>query len=277
MEIQDKVAVVTGGGGGIGGAIAERLARGGAKLVVVDLNGAAADSVVARISAGFPDSAIAVVADVSSVSGISRAIDEAERSFGPVDFYFANAGVVGEGGLGTSEGWTRAIDLNLLAHVRSAEILVPQWIERGAGYFVSTASAAGLLTQIGMAQYSATKHAAVAFAEWLSVTYGDSGIRVSCLCPMGVDTELLRAGIEADDPLGSLAARAVVSAGAVLKPAEVAEAVIEALHDESFLILPHPEVLQMFNRKADDYDRWLRGMRAYQTQLLAAFRRPPSG
>jgi NAD(P)-dependent dehydrogenase (short-subunit alcohol dehydrogenase family) len=249
VELQDKVAIVTGGARGIGGAIAERLAIGGAKVVIADLDGPAADSVVARISAEVDGAATAVVADVSATAGISRVIREAEARFGPVDIYFANAGVVGEGGLGDSEdGWTRVIEVNLLAHVRAAELLLPQWIERGSGYFVSTASAAGLLTQLGMAQYSATKHAAVAFAEWLSITYGDRGIRVSCICPMG--------------------ANAVVSAGAVLEPGEVAAVVVEALRDERFLILPHEDVLRMLNNKARDYDGWLRAMRSYQARLL---------
>lgn len=269
MELQDKVAIVTGGARGIGGAIAERLAMGGAKVVIADLDGPAADSVIARISAGVDGAATAVVADVSATAGIARVIGEAEARFGPVDIYFANAGVVGEGGLGDSEdGWTRVIEVNLLAHVRAAELLLPRWIERGSGYFVSTASAAGLLTQLGMAQYSATKHAAVAFAEWLSITYGDRGIRVSCICPMGVDTELLRSGVDAADPMSALAASAVVSAGAVLEPSEVADLVVEALGDERFLILPHEDVLRMLNNKARDYDGWLRAMRSYQARLL---------
>lgn len=147
--------------------------------------------------------------------------------------------------------------------------MVPRWLERGEGYFVSTASAAGLLTQIGSATYAVTKHAAVAFAEWLSVTYGDRGVRVSCLCPMGVNAKLLSLGEDSEDALGRAATRAVTSAGDVLEPAEVADAVLAAIEDELFLILPHEDVLEMYRHKGSDYDRWLRGMRRYQSSLLA--------
>jgi NAD(P)-dependent dehydrogenase (short-subunit alcohol dehydrogenase family) len=146
---------------------------------------------------------------------------------------------------------------------------MPAWVERGSGYFVATASAAGLLTQIGSPVYAVTKHAAVGFAEWLSVTYGRQGIRVSCLCPMGVNTPLLNEGRESDDPDRSAASRAVTSAGDVLEPEQVADVVIEAIDDERFLILPHENVLDMYRQKASDYDRWLRGMRRYQDRLRA--------
>jgi len=146
--------------------------------------------------------------------------------------------------------------------------LVPGWVRRGEGYFVSTASAAGLLTQLGGATYAVTKHAAVGFAEWLNITYGDQGVRVSCLCPMGVDTKLLYAGEQSGDPQGDLATRAVTTAGEVLEPAAVADEVLAAIDDERFLILPHPAVLEMYRHKATDYDRWLRGMRRYQRGLL---------
>jgi NAD(P)-dependent dehydrogenase (short-subunit alcohol dehydrogenase family) len=180
--------------------------------------------------------------------------------------YFANAGIFGAPGLEATEAdWDLSIDVNLRAHIRAAQLLVPGWIERGAGYFVSTASAAGLLTQIGSATYSVTKHAAVGFAEWLSVTYGDSGVRVSCLCPMGVNTKLLYCGDAGD----TTATRAVTSAGEVLEPAQVAADVLAAIHDERFLILPHANVLDMYRQKTSDYERWLRGMRRYQASLLA--------
>jgi NAD(P)-dependent dehydrogenase (short-subunit alcohol dehydrogenase family) len=156
------------------------------------------------------------------------------------------------------DDWQLAFHVNIEAHVFAARLLVPGWIERGDGYFCSTASAAGLLTQIGSAPYSVTKHAAVAFAEWLSITYGDRGLKVSCLCPMGVNTNMLNAG----DALGAGGASSVVrAAGEVLEPDEVAEVVAQAIGDERFLILPHPEVLTFFQRKASDYDRWLAGMR----------------
>ncbi|MCU1648418.1 MAG: 3-oxoacyl-[acyl-carrier-protein] reductase [Nocardia sp.] len=269
MQVAGKIAVVTGGGGGIGGALAARLVRDGARVVVADLDAEAAAGVVAAIGEDHPGAAVAMGADVSDAAQIEALIARAESEFGPVDLYFANAGVAGPVGLGDDDkDWVTTIDVNLQAHVRAARLLVPGWLDRGEGYFISTASAAGLLTQIGSAAYSVTKHAAVGFAEWLSVTYGDRGIRVSCLCPMGVETKLLRAGENSGDAIGEAATRAVTSAGAVLTPEAVAEVVMAALDDERFLILPHPEVLDMYRHKGADYDRWLSGMRRYQRQLL---------
>lgn len=268
VQVAGKNAIVTGGGGGIGGAIAARLVRAGARVVVADLNADAAAAVVAALEPEFPGAAVAVGADVADTDRIAELIARCETEFGPVDLYFANAGVMGGVGLGDDKDWGVTLDVNLNAHIRAARLLVPGWVERGEGYFVSTASAAGLLTQIGSAAYSVTKHAAVGFAEWLSVTYGDAGIRVSCLCPMGVETALLRAGEHSGDTLGMAATRAVTSAGAVLTPDEVGELVLAAVDDERFLILPHPEVLDMYRRKGADYDRWLAGMRHYQARLL---------
>lgn len=269
MKVAEKVAIVTGGGGGIGGALAVALAQHGAQVVVADLDAAAAVAVADRVNAECPGSAVSVAGDVSDAAVIQQLIDVAERQFGPVDLYFANAGVAGGAGLDVSElEWDTSIDVNLRAHVRAARLLVPGWVRRGGGYFVSTASAAGLLTQLGSATYAATKHAAVGFAEWLNITYGDQGVRVSCLCPMGVETALLRAGQDSGDLLGELATRAVVTAGEVLTPETVADIVLDAIADERFLILPHPAVLEMYRHKATDYDRWLRGMRRYQSGLL---------
>lgn len=269
MKVTEKVAIVTGGGGGIGGALAVALARRGARVVVVDLDSATAAATAGRVNAERPGSAVSIGGDVSDTAVIQQAIDVAEAEFGPVDLYFANAGVAGGAGLQASESdWDTSINVNLRAHVRAARLLVPGWVTRGAGYFISTASAAGLLTQLGSATYTATKHAAVGFAEWLNITYGDQGVRVSCLCPMGVETALLRAGADSGGPLGELATRAVVTAGEVLSPETVAEAVLDAVADERFLILPHPAVLEMYRHKATDYDRWLRGMRRYQRGLL---------
>jgi NAD(P)-dependent dehydrogenase (short-subunit alcohol dehydrogenase family) len=268
MKLAGKVAIVTGGGGGIGGALADALAAGGARVVVVDLDTAGAQAVTDTINAARPGAAVAASADVSDTAMIRGLITLAEQKFGPVDLYFANAGIFGPPGLEASDSdWGRAIDVNLRAHVRAAQLLIPGWVERGEGYFVSTASAAGLLTQIGAAAYAVTKHAAVGFAEWLSVTYGDRGIRVSCLCPMGVDTKLLYAGADSGDPLGAAATHAATSAGEVLEPAQVARDVLAAIDQERFLILPHPTVLDMLRQKASDYDRWLRGMRRYQATL----------
>jgi NAD(P)-dependent dehydrogenase (short-subunit alcohol dehydrogenase family) len=269
VKVAQKVAIVTGGGGGIGGALAAKLARERAQVVVADLDTDAAGAVTVAINSERAGAAVAAGADVSDTGQIQSLIDLAEREFGPVDLYFANAGITGATGLDVSESdWDRTIDINLRAHVRAAQLLVPGWIERGEGYFVSTASAAGLLTQLGAAAYSVTKHAAVGFAEWLNIAYGDQGVRVSCLCPMGVNTRLLYSGEQSGDPLGDLATRAVTAAGHVVEPAAVADIVLAAIDEERFLILPHPIVLDMYRQKATDYDRWLRGMRRYRRGLL---------
>ena len=269
MKVAGKVAIVTGGGVGIGGAPAEELITSGARVLVADLDASRAQAVADNINSARPGTAAAAGADVSDTTSVRSLIALAEQDFGPVDMYFANAGVLGTPGLEASDAdWDRAIDVNLRAHIRAAQLLIPGWVERGEGYFVSTASAAGLLSQIGGATYAVTKHAAVGFAEWLSITYGDRGIRVSCLCPMGVNTELLYGGERSGHPLGVAATRAVTSAGAVLEPTQVARDVLAAIDEERFLILPHANVLDMFQQKASDYDRWLRGMRRYQASLL---------
>lgn len=264
MDVAGKVAIVTGGGGGIGAAIAHALVEAGSRVVVTDLDESGARTVAEALG----DAAAAIGGDASSDEHIDAAVRLAENSFGPVDLYFANAGVGLGGGVDTEEDvWELVIDVNLRAHIRAARRLVPGWVERGSGYFVSTASAAGLLTQIGNAPYSVTKHAAVGFAEWLDITHGDDGVRVSCLCPMGVDTKLLRPDGDSATEEQRLMQRAVEGAGAVLTPGTVAAMVLEAVADERFLVLPHPEVLDMYRQKGADYDRWLRGMRRYQTSL----------
>jgi NAD(P)-dependent dehydrogenase (short-subunit alcohol dehydrogenase family) len=257
MELADKVAVVTGGASGIGRAMALRFAAEGAKGVVVgDLDGEGAEAVAREIG----DAALPFRCDVTDPGHADALIGAAESAFGPVDLFCANAGVaVGHGLEDDVAVWERALDVNVRAHVIAARQLVPRWLERGGGYFLATASAAGLLTQIGSAPYAVTKHAALAFAEWLSVTYGERGIGVSCLCPMGVNTAML-AGDDA-------AVRTVTTAGAVLEPEEVAATALEAIAAERFLALPHPEVLTFFRRKGDDYDRWLAGMRRLQGRV----------
>jgi NAD(P)-dependent dehydrogenase (short-subunit alcohol dehydrogenase family) len=257
MELSDRVVVVTGAASGIGRALAHRFAAEGARgVVVADLDGAGAQDVAAALG----DRAFGVACDVTVEREVVDLVAEAERAFGPIDLFCANAGVA----VGTDEAtpdadWDLALAVNVRAHVYAARALLPAWLERGEGYFLATASAAGLLTQIGSAPYAVTKHAAVAFAEWLSVTYGDRGVGVSCLCPMGVNTAMLAA----DD----IAVRTVTTAGAVLEPEEVAAGALEAIAAERFLVLPHPEVLTFFRRKADDYDRWLAGMRRLQGRL----------
>jgi NAD(P)-dependent dehydrogenase (short-subunit alcohol dehydrogenase family) len=277
VKVAQKVAIVTGGGGGIGGALSAKLAEQGARVVVADLDADAAQAVAEGVNADRPGAAVSAGGDVSDTAQIHRLIDLAEAEFGPVDLYFANAGITGVAGLDISEReWDQSIDINLRAHTRAAQLLVPKWVERGEGYFVSTASAAGLLTQLGSATYSVTKHAAVGFAEWLNITYGDQGVRVSCLCPMGVNTKLLYSGEETGSVLGNLATRAVTAAGNVLEPPAVADIVLEAIEEERFLILPHPAVIDMYRQKATDYDRWLRGMRRYQRNLLESDPASPS-
>ncbi|MDN5851901.1 MAG: SDR family NAD(P)-dependent oxidoreductase [Actinomycetia bacterium] len=269
MDVAGKVAVVTGSAGGIGAALAQRLVEHGARVVLTDLDAARLEATAAALRATQPaGSVVAHAGDVTQDEHIAATLRIARESFGPVGLYFANAGVGGGVGLEASEAeWHHALEVNVLAHVRAARRLVPEWLERGEGYFVSTASAAGLLTQIGSATYAVSKHGAVAFAEWLAVTYGARGIRVSCLAPMGVDTAMLRAGADSADPVSRRSARAVIEAGRVLVPLEVADLVLAAVLEERFLILPHPEVLEFFRRKASDYDRWIRGMQRYQESL----------
>ena len=272
MDFEGKVAIVTGGAGGIGSALAAALVSEGTNVVVADLQQPRVDAVVASLEAAHPGKAVGAAADVSAEADIQRLIDLAESKYGPVDFYFANAGVADGAGIGEdNKVWETALEVNVMAHVRAARLLVPAWLERGAGYFVSTASAAGLLTQIGSAAYSTTKHAAVGFSEWLSVTYGDRGIQVSCLCPMGVNTDMLNGGLNSDDEEGEgLGARVVESAGQVLEPEVVAAAVLDTMRAGRFLVLPHAEVLEFYRRKGSDYDRWLAGMRRLQARIATS-------
>jgi NAD(P)-dependent dehydrogenase (short-subunit alcohol dehydrogenase family) len=252
VNVDGKVAVVTGAGGGIGAALAAALSGAGARVMTTDLKGD-----------------VDVIADVSRTDEVARVLDAAGGA-AAVDLYCANAGLGGEQGIGEDEEqWARILDVNVLAHVRAARLLLPGWLERGSGYFVATASAAGLLTQIGAAPYSVTKHAAVAFAEWLSITYGDRGVRVSCLCPMGVKTPLLMGGLDMEGDEG-VGARVVQAAGNILEPDQVAGDVVDAMREERFLILPHPEVLKFMQNKTGDYERWLAGMRKLQAYVTGA-------
>jgi NAD(P)-dependent dehydrogenase (short-subunit alcohol dehydrogenase family) len=262
VELVDRSVVITGAASGIGRALARRFAAEGARGVVVsDLDAAGAEAVAGELPA-----AIAVECDVTRDDAVGALIARAEDAFGPIDLFCANAGVAhGQGLDAPDDVWTTALDVNVRAHLLAARRLVPKWLERGAGYFLSTASAAGLLTQIGSAPYAVSKHAAVAFAEWLAVTYGDRGLRVSCLCPMGVDTPLLRQGFDAGGEEG-LGARVVAASGDVMGPDDVAQVVVDGLREERFLILPHPDVLEFFRRKAADYDRWIAGMQRLQAR-----------
>jgi NAD(P)-dependent dehydrogenase (short-subunit alcohol dehydrogenase family) len=265
MELSGKHVVVTGAASGIGRALAERFHRAGANVVVSDINAEGVIAVGRSLNGLRADSTHAVAADIGTEVGNVDLIRQAEARFGTIDLFFANAGVV----LGTDiestpeDVWERSFDINTHAHRWAAKHLLPVWLERGHGYFCSTASAAGLLTQIGSAPYSLTKHAAVAFAEWLSITYGDRGIRVSCLCPQGVNTNMLKGST---DLAAGAGANVVRSSGVVLEPAEVAEVAMDVIQKETFLIAPHPEVLTYWGRKVSDYDRWLAGMRRLQSR-----------
>jgi NAD(P)-dependent dehydrogenase (short-subunit alcohol dehydrogenase family) len=268
MNVDGSVAIVTGGGRGIGAAIAQALAAAGAHVVVADLDGDAAAAVAAAI--GDDRAATGVRANVASVADLEDLIAAAEHEYGPVDIFCANAGIAGASGLPDDDDWDAAIEINLMAHIRAARLLLPSWLERGRGYFVTTASAAGLLAEVGLASYSVTKHGAVAFAEWLAITYGDRGVRVSCLCPMAVNTRMLTDSVSAEDSVAAAGARVTLASGDVVEPDVVADHVLAAIAAETFLILPHPEVLTYFRRKADDYDRWLRGMRRLAASTATA-------
>lgn len=251
MHLQDKVIVVTGGASGIGRALCRRFAREGARgIVVADRNSDAAQHVANEIGG------LAIAVDVAVESQVQSLVKATHDALGPIDLFCSNAGISIMGGAETSDAdWERIWKVNLLSHVYAARAVLPGMIARGQGYLLQTASAAGLLTQIGSAPYSVTKHAAVGFAEWLAIAHYRQGIRVSCLCPQGVHTPMLE---EVTGPI-----REQLEANAI-SPDDVAEAVVIGLAEERFLILPHPDVLEYFRRKATDYDRWLRGMRRLQ-------------
>jgi NAD(P)-dependent dehydrogenase (short-subunit alcohol dehydrogenase family) len=258
VELAGKHVVVTGAGSGIGRACAERFAAEGATVVVSDLDRERAEAVAGQIGA------IAVVADVSRESEIRSLIDRASAA-GEIDLFFSNAGVPGPpGGPEAPDAELQLTwEVNVMAHVWAARALLPAWTARGYGYLLSTASAAGLLTQISALGYSMTKHAAVALAEWLSIAYADAGIRVSCVCPQAVRTPMLDVALE--DPIGA----APLLAGGLLEPAEVAEAVVAGIRDERFLILPHQEVAKHVALKGAQPERWLSGMRRLVRQARA--------
>ena len=266
MELFGKVTVITGAANGIGRAIAQRFHAQGAYVVLADRDFAPLQIVSDELNTIRANSTHAVVADVSTESANAALIAEAVSKFGPIDLFFANAGIGGGTDLSTSEAdWASAFNINVHAHRWAAKYLLPGWLARGEGYFCSTASAAGMLSQIGSAPYSMTKHAALAFAEWLSITYGKRGVRVSCLCPQGVNTNMMRSADAAiDGPAGNV----VRTAGVVLEPEQVAEVVTRVINDETFLILPHPEVAAYAAKKATEHERWLAGMRKLQLRVL---------
>jgi NAD(P)-dependent dehydrogenase (short-subunit alcohol dehydrogenase family) len=246
LKIEDKVVVVTGGASGIGRALAYRFKNEGAKgIAVADLQADALQEVAAEIDG------LAVPCDVAKESDIAHLVSAAQDAFGPIDIFVSNAGIARMGGEDAPDAeWQQSWDIHVMAHVYAARAVAPGMAERGAGYLVNTASAAGLLSHVESATYSVTKHAAVAFAEWLSIAYGDRGVGVSVLCPQAVRTAMLEDRDEG-----------VASVDGILAPEQVADSVIDAIEQEEFLILPHPKVRDYMQRKTADYDRWIKGMR----------------
>ncbi len=273
MEISGKVAVVTGGASGVGRSLCLGLAeRGAAGVVVCDIDADGAAKVAAEIEAA-GHRALAVPADVSREADVQALVAETEQPLGPVGLFFSNAGIIVAGGPEASdEAWSRIWAINVQSHIYVARAVLPGMLARGEGYLEITASAAGLLTQLGSAPYAVTKHAAVAFAEWLSITHGEQGIVVSCLCPQAFTSNLLNtsrrevgAGSMPEFGTGGGSAQAAVDG--VLTSDQVAAAVLDAVGTGQFLILPHPDVATYERRRADDRERWLRGMRRMQTRL----------
>lgn len=261
MDIQGKVAIVTGGASGIGAGLAQRFAREGARgVVVADLQFEQAQQVAAGIGAV----AMAQRCDVSKESDIQALVAATRAKFGQVDIFMSNAGILGRmGGIELDDAlWQKMWEVHGMAHVWAARAVVPEMVERGEGYFVVTASAAGLLNIVETAPYGVTKHAAVAIAEWLRIAYGRKGLRVSCLCPQSVQTAMTAGGTG--------------SAGldGVLTPEQVAEVVVQTMREEKFLALPHPEVAKYFAAKGQDYDRWLGGMQKLYAQHMGAQQKP---
>lgn len=257
MQLVDKVVAVTGGAHGIGRALCMRFAAEGAHAVIVaDVDEAGANQVARSIEGGE-----AIGCNVASESDVAAVVAHCVKVHGRVDLFCSNAGIGIPGGCDApNHDWQKIWEINVMAHVFGARAVLPSMLARGEGYLLQTVSAAGLLSQIGSAPYAVTKHAALALAEWLSITYGDRGIKVSALCPAGVKTDMLA---QSDGPT-----RAMLDQTAI-EPEQVADAVVRGLAEERFLILPHPEVGEYFQRKASDYDRWLRGMRRLQASVHA--------
>lgn len=256
MQIKDKVVVVTGGASGIGKSLCLRFAEEGARAVIVaDINQSGVDEVAASIAQ--KTSVLAIKTDVSQEADIKALVSTTQETFGHIDLFCSNAGIFTLGGEEVeNDAWDRIWDINVMAHVFAARAVLPGMLARGEGYLLNTASAAGLLSQIGSAPYAVTKHAAVGFAEWLSITYGSRGIKVSVLCPQAVRTQMT----------ANTRGGGVAGVDGMLEPEVLAQTVIETLAEERFLCLPHAQVLTYMQRKTADYDRWLGGMRRLQDQ-----------
>lgn len=250
MKLNGKVAVVTGGGNGIGAATCRAFAAAGARVVVADLEGRSAQHVASAIDG------LAVACDVAREEDVVALVEKATKHFGRIDLFFSNAGLAVGGGLETAtQDWQRVFAVNVMAQVFAARAVLPQMLARGEGYLLQTASAAGLLS-VSDPSYAVAKHGSVAFSEWLSIQYGERGIRVGCFCPQGVRTRMLLGSLDGGD-------RDALIAGSVT-PEEAAQTIVRGIDEERFFILTHPEVLDYVRRKADDEDRWLRGMRRFQ-------------
>ena len=254
MDLRDKHVVVTGGAGGIGRALVRRFVAEDARGVVIadrQLEGASA------LAGELGEKTLAVQFDAGREQSVKELIATATAAYGPIDIFISNAGIGGAGGgpEAADEAWDEAWRVNLMAHVWASRALLPEMRERGEGYLINTASAAGLLTQVSSLIYSVTKHGAVALAEWLAIEYGDEGIRVSCICPQGVRTPMLDLAFE--DAAGA----AALTAGGLIEPEDVADAVVAGINDERFLILPHENVKEFMARKGTDPERWIKGMR----------------
>ncbi|HIF21865.1 MAG TPA: SDR family oxidoreductase [Gemmatimonadetes bacterium] len=254
MEIRDKVVVVTGAASGIGQALARRFqAEGARRIVAVDLDEAGAQVTADELGG------VAMRADVGVEADVATVIERTEAEVGPIDLFCSNAGLaLGADLVAPNHEWQRSWDVNVMSHVYAARHLVPRMIARGGGHFLITASAAGLLNQIGLAAYGVTKHAAVGFGEWLAITHGHEGIGVSLLCP-----EAVRTAMTANSSTATVAA----AGDGMMEPEVLADFVIEGLSEQRFLILPHPEVLTYMRRKTDDYDRWIGGMNRLMRRL----------
>lgn len=258
MQIQDKTIVITGGAAGIGRSLGRAcIEAGAAHVVLADRNGEGAMAAAAELG----PAARGTACDVSSEEDVQSLVSETLHIEGSVDIFVSNAGVTAKGGLDCSnEQWQQIWDINVMSRVYAARAVIPGMLERGSGCIVQTASAAGLLTEIGSAPYSVTKHADLAFAEWLSVHYGRQGIEVSCVCPLGVETDML----DEEDPVHKFLYLQSITAD------EAANSIIRGIEAADFLILPHPDVLEFFQRKAADYSGWLRGMQRLQQKFGAA-------
>ena len=259
MDLAGKIVVVTGGANGIGAAMCRRFAQEGAdKVIVSDIDLTAAEQVASEIGG------LAISCNVAIEQDVTHLVETVIAECGSIDVFCSNAGITVKGGLEScNEDWQKMWDVNVMSRMYAARAVVPHMLKQGSGYLVHTASGAGLLTEIGSASYSVTKHADVALAEWLSVCYGRQGIDVSCVCPLGVQTDFL----DDDDPIHRYLHLHAIT------PEEVAESIVQGMKQKTFLILPHPEVAEFFAMKADDHDRWLRGMQRLRQKLTRAKKR----